>query len=778
MEESSIKYCTEFDPFDNLENYIKVLKKVQKGNIKKIGGKVKTPDKCKIKLKEHQKRIIFEMLVKEKQKYRVTEKINLFVISDKVGSGKSMNVLGLISHKPCVNDYVGNIIKHKPDNNFDFIGYEINKKSIFLKTNLIVIPHSIYHQWEEYINFFPNLTYYGIKKKKDITQLSWEKVIKGEYNILLVKSTKYNKLMDLLYEKYPLETYKKYLEKNCNYKTLYFENNNMNIKDLATKLLKGVLRKDNRINYKEKYNELIQLLLNIREVDINEIKDLWKEAIIDTTLNITGPIFDRVFFDEADSINIPNCRYAYGKYNWFITSSVNDLFFPKGTKNYTSYGKNIPKNVKGIHNQGFIRNIFSLNQSISNYRFIQDIYLKNNDKYIKESFDLEEPIRNYILCFTPICIKLLDKVGLPNIIDALNANDMTTAIGLVNGNIKTNKDISSLILSKFAEEIKRIENILHFKKNELLEIEIKIKNEKEILEKDKLVLQNYLLDKEILEETDEIIAVKGLDNSIINIGELNEKYKEIKENYEMQKKILEIQNNKKYSIKTSIKKKNGKLITEKNRHNSLKERITNVKEKNCPICLEKIDKPTIVPCCKNTYCFKCLMYCLNINDQCPLCRKTCKFDECTVIDNNYKDAKSNDNKVKLLKKIEKIIELVKDNEGNKRFLIFSSYENSFEKISDSLKKNNINFSMLKGSTGRIKNIIEDYKNNKINILLLNAKYFGSGLNLQMTSDIIIYHRMDKELEKQIIGRGQRLGRKGALRIYYLCHENEMVIKND
>ena len=777
--ESSIKYCNTFNQYDNLENYVKVLRRIQKGNINNIGGKVTTPDKCKIQLKEHQKRIIFEMLIKEKEKYRVSKKINLFVISDKVGSGKSINVLGLISHKPYVNNYVGNVIKYKPDNNFDFIGYEIGEKSIFLKTNLIVIPHSIYHQWEEYIRLFPNLTYYGIKKKKDITQLSWDKVIKGEYNILLVKSTKYNKLMDLLYDKYPLFSSTKYVEKDSNDKITIFENDNYNIRDLTREIINGVIRKDNKINYKEKYNGLIQLLLNIQEVNIDEIKDLWKETIIDRILNINGPIFDRVFFDEADSINIPNCRYAYGKYNWFITSSVNDLFFPKGTKyyRYRLYSK-IPKNVKGIHNHGFIRNIFSLNQSISNYRFIQEIYLKNNDKFIKESFDLEEPIKNYILCYTPMCIKLLDNVGLPNIIDALNANDMTTAMGLVNGNIKTNKDISSLILSKFADEIKRIENILNFKEKELLEIEIKIKNEKSILEQEKLILENYLLDKEILEETDEIIAVKGLDNNIINICELNEKYKELKENYDIQKKILETQNNKKYSIKTSIKKYNEKLITEKNRHNSLKERITNVKEKNCPICLEKTDKPTIVPCCKNTYCFKCLMYCLNINGQCPLCRTTCKFNECTVIDNNYQEDKPNNNEEKLLKKIDQIIELVKDNNNeNKRFLIFSSYENSFEEISDSLKKNNINFSMLKGSTGRIKNIIEDYKNNKINILLLNAKYFGSGLNLQMTSDIILYHRMDKELEKQIIGRGQRLGRKGALRIHYLCHENEMVIKN-
>ena len=66
---------------------------------------------------------------------------------------------------------------------------------------------------------------------------------------------------------------------------------------------------------------------------------------------------------------------------------------------------------------------------------------------------------------------------------------------------------------------------------------------------------------------------------------------------------------------------------------------------------------------------------------------------------------------------------------------------------------------LKGHTGHIKSIIQDYKDNKVNILILNAKFFGSGLNLQMTDDIIIYHRMDKKLEKQVIGRGQRLGRQ-------------------
>jgi len=58
--------------------------------------------------------------------------------------------------------------------------------------------------------------------------------------------------------------------------------------------------------------------------------------------------------------------------------------------------------------------------------------------------------------------------------------------------------------------------------------------------------------------------------------------------------------------------------------------------------------------------------------------------------------------------------------------------------------------------------------------MLNAQYFGAGMNLQMTTDIIMYHRFDKEMEEQIIGRAQRLGRAvdKPLNVYYLLHDNE------
>ena len=58
----------------------------------------------------------------------------------------------------------------------------------------------------------------------------------------------------------------------------------------------------------------------------------------------------------------------------------------------------------------------------------------------------------------------------------------------------------------------------------------------------------------------------------------------------------------------------------------------------------------------------------------------------------------------------------------------------------------------------MKKIIDNYVNGDLNILMLNSKYNGAGINLPTTTDIIIYHRLNKELEKQVVGRALRLGR--------------------
>ena len=172
---------------------------------------------------------------------------------------------------------------------------------------------------------------------------------------------------------------------------------------------------------------------------------------------------------------------------------------------------------------------------------------------------------------------------------------------------------------------------------------------------------------------------------------------------------------------------------------------------------------------------------LSHKPQCPVCRADMTMDDIIAIDDEDEmscdkdeteekdeDREKNDN-FKIY--FEKIM-----GQGNKKLLIFSEYERSFNKIKEYLSNANSKFSELKGATTRIDNIVKRFKSedeDRLDVLLLNAKYFGSGLNLENTTDIILYHKMGDPMTKQVIGRAQRPGRTCPLNIWRLCYDNEI-----
>jgi hypothetical protein len=225
----------------------------------------------------------------------------------------------------------------------------------------------------------------------------------------------------------------------------------------------------------------------------------------------------------------------------------------------------------------------------------------------------------------------------------------------------------------------------------------------------------------------------------------------------------------------SIKEKIKNLETQ---FESIKERINTFKENNCPICLNNFDiAPMITPCCNNLFCIVCLNMCISKNNKCPLCRQTINFSDCIVINDESKlnsNSKSNSPLDKTLcSKIDNLISLINAN-PNGKFLLFSNYDKTFENLNQKFDDNKINSKRLVGSNIVINNIIHRFEQGEIKVLMLNALNYGSGLNLQMASDIIIYHELDMELESQVIGRAQRLGRTQPLNVYYLQNDNEKV----
>ena len=61
---------------------------------------------------------------------------------------------------------------------------------------------------------------------------------------------------------------------------------------------------------------------------------------------------------------------------------------------------------------------------------------------------------------------------------------------------------------------------------------------------------------------------------------------------------------------------------------------------------------------------------------------------------------------------------------------------------------------------------------------MNARHVGAGINLEAATHVVLYHRMNTELEKQVIGRAVRFERESELRIVHLVHDGETAINGE
>lgn len=189
----------------------------------------------------------------------------------------------------------------------------------------------------------------------------------------------------------------------------------------------------------------------------------------------------------------------------------------------------------------------------------------------------------------------------------------------------------------------------------------------------------------------------------------------------------------------------------------------------CSICFDALCKPVMEPLCQNIFCGACLFSWLNTKGTCPLCRREVKQEELIYIERDgekeEKEEKKEEEK-KLPTKAETIIKIINDKKAG-RFIIFSEYDASFDTIRSVLRGNTIPFVEIKGSVeSRTKNI-EKYRRGDVDVVFLNSNMDSSGINLQETTDIIIYHNMDEGVKKQILGRANRIGRTEPLYVHNL-----------
>ena len=163
------------------------------------------PPDIKVQLYAHQKAVLECMKTKENQ-LNLGKDIsgsrlfsNFGILGDGVGVGKSLMVLGHISNLKR-NDTLrqAKILTDYGNSNL----YCIEDKDLYKDCSnagcLIVVPHTLYKQWEKYIQTQTKLSFYGVKTKAYLEKEKYEKGQLATKDVVLVSNTLYGKLQTIM----------------------------------------------------------------------------------------------------------------------------------------------------------------------------------------------------------------------------------------------------------------------------------------------------------------------------------------------------------------------------------------------------------------------------------------------------------------------------------------------------------------------------------------------------------------------------------------------------
>lgn len=216
-----------------------------------------------------------------------------------------------------------------------------------------------------------------------------------------------------------------------------------------------------------------------------------------------------------------------------------------------------------------------------------------------------------------------------------------------------------------------------------------------------------------------------------------------------------------------------RIASLESRISAIQDRIQRATEQNCPICYCDVNNPAVTPCCQQLFCFPCLCESLKRVAACPLCRtRIHDLKEIQVVgEKTEPKAKEEIMKTGKVNKKDTFVRFMKEHKTAK-VLMFSGYDATFTGMNTVLDTEGITYAIVNGSQARITKLLREFKSGKYNVLFLNARNMGAGLNIECATHVMLFHRMSSELEAQIVGRAMRLGRKEPLEVVHLLHDNE------
>jgi SNF2 family DNA or RNA helicase len=405
------------------ESILRVLDIAFRNQITKDSPRVHQPSEIKISLRDHQKALVAAMYEKEKKSMEgilignTLTYLNYGILGDEVGTGKSLVVLSYIAYMKTQNEFMQSQNKLLASSRNHIFTVLKKQFSVGKKPTLIVVPHNIYRQWQEYGKKQTSLNIFYAKSSKDIADMSFSiltDVVRKEERDALVAKVRESDAV------------------------------------LVSNTLYGELQNYATINNIE-WDRIF-----IDEVDSIHIPSTCKQ-----------PEAPFVWFISASWQNFllnGNCIRPI-LYSYFTANSAN--FLPQVGQwlkdelgsdtigsSYNPYGRAIWMRIRSL------RWLESFN---SNHGLRGISLLTCAKDFLQESRQMPQIIENTILCEQPVSHRILNGIVSTNVQNMLHAGNIEGALNELGVNSDTPMNILDAVTKEREKELDRLRKTLAFK---------------------------------------------------------------------------------------------------------------------------------------------------------------------------------------------------------------------------------------------------------------------------------------------------------------------------
>jgi hypothetical protein len=192
-----------------------------------------------------------------------------------------------------------------------------------------------------------------------------------------------------------------------------------------------------------------------------------------------------------------------------------------------------------------------------------------------------------------------------------------------------------------------------------------------------------------------------------------------------------------------------------------------MEENECVICFEKTEHPTIVNCCHNIYCAKCLLTHMLVSQKCPTCRESLSPESICCF--------STEEEMTLNTKAEELINIIKNNQ-NAKFIVYTTFNCIYYHIYNDLDKLGIRAERIENNIYSINKTIKNYMDGTTQVLFVSDMDMNTmkGLSLKNTTHLVFYHELSSYEQQQVLIRSSmRIGKQTPLEIIHLNSDIEL-----